>query len=240
MMACCCSLGCGIIYWIPPDRGWIRLVRCCVCECVCFKSAGKLSFPISAENVTRWKSLTARARLNNECVSLRTFFTLTFHRINCTESNSQCVTSDPHELQRNPSAPRLSKKPGLTWSPLRLKILESSMILQDQVSLFFPPFWFSFYKATKFRHFLGSPSTWRKLHYSVLAPPFYVNKWPCQCRLSRQVSYPILKRWCSFQSSLLLIFKVCKRSCFYKRASNGAVLLHFKRELVSSRLRVSN
>lgn len=53
----------------------------------------------------------------------------TLHRIDLSESNSPRATSDPCEPQRNPSAPLLNNKQILTWSPLRLKILESSMIL---------------------------------------------------------------------------------------------------------------
>lgn len=77
-------------------------------------------------------------------------------------------------------------------------------------------FWFSFNKATKFRHFLRRLSTRRRLHYSLLAPPFFVHQPSTNGHSNAdRVSKLVIRylRECPiFKNSTLLVARSVKRS----------------------------
>lgn len=124
------------------------------------------------------------------CVFLPTFFPLTLHRINHSESNCQSATFD------------LSS----TLQPQNDSYLESSApqntgVIHDSVR---SPVFFGF---TKFRHFPGGSTTQRKSHYSLFAAPF------CQqTAMTPQIEFPRFQRLSYFQNSPLFIWRSVKKS----------------------------
>lgn len=187
MKAGCCSESCGLIYQMPPDRNWMGLVRCCMCDNVTVSVLfSKISSKSDSESllecvwtlilcqkcVQRKKKKTQKNKLQSVPAQI-----IYLNPLQKQQLRSKFAIRDL-SLQWTSEAswtPFLINNLILTWSPLRLKILESSMTSQDDLPF---PFWFPLCsKAAKFRHFSGSLSTWRKLHHNLLIP-FFVNKRP--------------------------------------------------------------
>lgn len=131
-------------------------------------------FPLSTTSLC-WKGSSLHRNLgkkNAERVFLPTIIPSTLHRINHSKSKSHWVTFDPCELRRNPKLHSGLLNWFLPGVPCASKYLSHPWFCE----ITFPfLFWFSVNKATQFRHFLESPSTWRRSHYSLLVPPFFIR-----------------------------------------------------------------
>lgn len=157
--------------------------------------------------MTLHREISMCAQKSAECVLWPTFFPLTLPQSHCSKSNSLFVTYKGILRYIRVTSSFL---PG---DPCASKYLSHPWFCELRYLFLFG---FLVYKATKFRHFPGSPSTWRT--------PFFVHQLSTNGHtIQKQVELLF-----SFQNSPLLILQVYKKlykSCFFKWVSSWASLV---------------